>query len=77
METLKTHSEESYKIACGLIDDKDIVDAILFHHERWDGSGYPYGLKGEEIPIFARVLSVADAYDAMLTEKVLLQEKNA
>ena len=68
-DTLKTHSEESYKIACGLIDDKDIVDAILYHHERWDGSGYPYGLKGEEIPIFARVLSVADAYDAMRTDR--------
>jgi len=68
-EIIKSHSKESYKIACGLIDDKNIVEAVLYHHERWDGKGYPYNIKGEEIPLFARILSVADAYDAMVSER--------
>lgn len=46
------------------------IDAVLFHHERFDGYGYPYGLKKEEIPITARITSVADAYDAMTTNRI-------
>ena len=46
------------------------VDAVLFHHERMDGYGYPYGLKGKEIPLVARITSVADAYDAMTTNRI-------
>jgi HD-GYP domain-containing protein (c-di-GMP phosphodiesterase class II) len=42
---------------------------VLYHHERWDGEGYPYQKKGEDIPLFARILAVADAYDAMLSER--------
>jgi hypothetical protein len=42
-----------------------VVEAIRHHHERWDGTGYPDGLKGEEIPFLARVLAIADAYDAV------------
>jgi len=38
---------------------------VLYHHERWDGRGYPFGLKGEEIPLGARIISVADAFSAM------------
>jgi HD-GYP domain-containing protein (c-di-GMP phosphodiesterase class II) len=68
-DILRRHSEESYKITCGLIDDKDIADAVLYHHERWDGAGYPYQKRGEDIPVFARILAVADAYDAMLSER--------
>ena len=45
------------------------TDVILCHHERWDGGGYPNGLKGEEIPIAARAFSVADAYDAMTSDR--------
>lgn len=66
---LQLHSEESFKIVCGLIDDKDIENSILYHHERWDGNGYPYQLCGKEIPIFARIFSVADAYDAMTAHR--------
>jgi len=45
------------------------ADYIRYHHERWDGKGYPYGLRGEEIPLGARVIAVADAYDAMATTR--------
>jgi len=44
-------------------------ELILYHHERIDGRGYPYGLKGEEIPFVVRILSVADAYDAMTSSR--------
>ena len=46
------------------------VDPVLFHHERMDGYGYPYGLKGKEIPFTARIASIEDAYDAMTTNRV-------
>ena len=46
------------------------VDAVLLHHERMDGYGYPYGLKGSQIPLIARITSVADAYDAMTTNRI-------
>ncbi|OGI20813.1 MAG: hypothetical protein A3B68_09785 [Candidatus Melainabacteria bacterium RIFCSPHIGHO2_02_FULL_34_12] len=46
------------------------VDAVLLHHERMDGYGYPHGLKGKEIPLIARITSVADAYDAMTTNRI-------
>ncbi|MGB9668799.1 MAG: HD-GYP domain-containing protein [Anaerolineales bacterium] len=47
-----------------------ISPIILFHQEKFDGSGYPYGLKGEEIPLGSRILAVVDAYDAMTNERV-------
>jgi HD-GYP domain-containing protein (c-di-GMP phosphodiesterase class II) len=46
------------------------IETVLYHHERWDGHGYPKGLAGEEIPLLARILGIADAYDAMTTERV-------
>jgi HD-GYP domain-containing protein (c-di-GMP phosphodiesterase class II) len=42
---------------------------VLHHHERWDGGGYPYGLGGDAIPLEARILAVADAYDAMTSQR--------
>ena len=44
--------------------------AVLHHHERFDGAGYPYGLRGEAIPLSARILAVADAFDAITTDRV-------
>ncbi|MEN6370497.1 MAG: diguanylate cyclase [Armatimonadota bacterium] len=46
-----------------------IIPAVLFHHERWDGAGYPDGLSGESIPLMARIISIADAFDAMTTDR--------
>jgi len=62
---LKTHPGIGYRIAMSSSELRDIAPYILSHHERWDGKGYPRGLKGEEIPALARILALADAYDAM------------
>ena len=48
---------------------QDVVPLVKYHHERVDGKGYPEGLKGEEIPFLARILSVADAFDAMTSDR--------
>jgi HD-GYP domain-containing protein (c-di-GMP phosphodiesterase class II) len=45
-------------------------DIALYHHERWDGTGYPEGLKGEEIPLPARIMAVADVFDALISDRV-------
>ena len=44
-------------------------EIVVFHHEKWDGSGYPQGLKGREIPLAARIMAVADVYDALISER--------
>lgn len=53
-----------------------IRDAILYHHERFDGNGYPSGLKGEEIPLAARIMAIADTYDAMTTNRVYQRKRS-
>lgn len=62
---MKKHPEIGCRIAQSVHELAPIADYILSHHERWDGTGYPQGLKGEAIPLLARLLAVADAYDAM------------
>lgn len=62
---MKSHSEIGYRIALACPELILISELILTHHERWDGTGYPRGLKKEEIPLLSRILSVIDAYDAM------------
>jgi HD-GYP domain-containing protein (c-di-GMP phosphodiesterase class II) len=57
-----------------------IADWVLHHHERWDGTGYPDGMRGEDIPLGARIIFVADAFDAMTSERVYrdsLSERDA
>lgn len=68
-EALKKHPEIGYRIAQASPDLAHIADGILTHHENWDGSGYPQGLRGEEIPIIARIVSIVDAYDSMTTPR--------
>lgn len=67
---MKQHCEKGYRIALASSDLEHIADLILKHHERWDGTGYPLGLKGNEIPIECRILSVVDAYDAMTNNRL-------
>jgi HD-GYP domain-containing protein (c-di-GMP phosphodiesterase class II) len=47
----------------------EMAEYVLAHHERWDGSGYPKGQKSEEIPLQSRIIAIADAYDAMTSER--------
>ncbi len=67
---MRTHSEIGCRIAKSLEDIAHVAGDILTHHERWDGSGYPQGLRAEAIPLPARILAVADAYDAMTQDRV-------
>ena len=62
---MKTHTTEGAKLLSGFTSIPQIREAVLYHHERYDGRGYPEGLKGEEIPLVARILCVADSFDAM------------
>jgi putative nucleotidyltransferase with HDIG domain len=67
---MQRHAEEGAHIINRLGFLNDAVPAIRHHHERFDGAGYPDGLKGEEIPLGARIIHVADAFDSMLTTRV-------
>jgi diguanylate cyclase (GGDEF)-like protein/PAS domain S-box-containing protein len=69
-EEMKKHPEIGWRIAKGISELVHIAEYILCHHERWDGHGYPRGLKGEEIPLLCRILAVVDAYDAMTSDRV-------
>ncbi|ATW24309.1 HD domain-containing phosphohydrolase [Candidatus Formimonas warabiya] len=66
---MKKHSGIGYRIAQSAPELAQIAEYILSHHERWDGAGYPQGLKGERIPLLARIISVVDAYDAMVNDR--------
>lgn len=66
---IKKHPGIGYRIAQSAPELAQIAEYILSHHERWDGKGYPQGLRGEGIPLLARILSVVDAYDAMVRDQ--------
>jgi diguanylate cyclase (GGDEF)-like protein len=69
-EIIKKHCEAGYKIIKNITDSDQVCDAVLSHHERFDGKGYPQGLKGKDIPLYARIIAVADSYDAMTSDRV-------
>jgi HD-GYP domain-containing protein (c-di-GMP phosphodiesterase class II) len=66
---MQSHSEIGYRIARSVNDIRHIADFILKHHEWWNGKGYPLGINGEEIPIESRIVAIADAYDAMTSNR--------
>jgi HD-GYP domain-containing protein (c-di-GMP phosphodiesterase class II) len=66
---IKRHPDEGWNILCELEQLGYVLPGVLHHHERSDGGGYPDGLVGEDIPIDGRVLAVADAYDAMTSDR--------
>lgn len=68
-ETMRRHPEIGLRIVEPIGFSEKATDIILSHHEHWDGTGYPHGLEGEEIPLVARTFAVADAYDAMTSER--------
>jgi len=65
---MRKHPLEGFRIIDGLVH-VGIADTVIAHHERFDGSGYPFGLRGTDIPYLARILLVADAFDAMTSER--------
>ncbi len=64
-KTMQQHAMVGYRILNLFDETIDISEAILSHHERWDGLGYPKGLKGEEIPILSRIIAIVEGYDSM------------
>lgn len=66
---MKTHPEQGERMIMNIKKLKIIANWLRTHHERWDGRGYPSGLKGEEIPISARIIALADTYDAMTSTR--------
>ena len=76
-EKMKRHAAEGAKIVHEILKDTDdeefrkVAENVAhYHHERWDGSGYPEGLAGEEIPLEARIMAIADVYDALVSKRV-------
>ncbi len=68
-KVMKQHPDKGAQMLSKIKAMKDIIPGMRFHHERWDGSGYPTGLKAEQIPLAARIVAVADAFDAMTTNR--------
>jgi len=68
-EHIKLHTDIGYRILRDLKQLGDVLPVVRHHHEAWDGSGYPQGLTGEQIPPLARIVSVADAFDAMSSDR--------
>ena len=66
---IRKHSEIGYRILSAVNELAEIADYVLLHHERWDGAGYPKGLKGEAIPLTSRILGLADSYNAMTSDR--------
>jgi HD-GYP domain-containing protein (c-di-GMP phosphodiesterase class II) len=66
---IRKHPGIGYRILKDIPQLKDILPGVLYHHERWDGGGYPQGLSGRQIPLVARLIALADAFDAMSSNR--------
>jgi HD-GYP domain-containing protein (c-di-GMP phosphodiesterase class II) len=66
---IKQHADMGAEIINHIKQLRNIIPGVKYHHEQLDGTGYPEGLKGEKIPIIAKIVSVADTYDAMTTDR--------
>jgi len=66
---IRKHPEIGYRILSTVNNMSEMAEFVLSHHERWDGKGYPQGLSGEQIPLQSRIIGIADAYDAMVSER--------
>jgi putative nucleotidyltransferase with HDIG domain len=72
---IKLHASAGYEMLTNINIYKDLADIILHHHERYDGTGYPDGLQGNNIPFLSRILTVADSFDAMTTNRIYKARK--
>jgi len=68
-DIIKKHSGQGYIMLKKYLMPKEMQHSALYHHERWDGKGYPMKLKGEEIPVVARIISICDVYDALTSDR--------
>lgn len=66
---LKKHISYSVKILEDIKQLKDVVEIIKYHHEKYDGTGYPNGTKGDEIPLGARIIAITDAFDNIISDR--------
>lgn len=66
---MKSHSEQGYNILMNAKSFESVADVVRSHHERYDGKGYPDGLKGTDIPLGARIIAIADSIDAMISDR--------
>jgi putative nucleotidyltransferase with HDIG domain len=66
---MRSHPEAGLELLRGIDFPEDVIPIVLSHHEKWDGTGYPHGLAGEAIPLPARILGLADVYDALATDR--------
>ncbi len=69
LEIMQSHPQRGADMLRQVVHLQPAIPYVLYHHERWDGSGYPYGLKGREIPPEGRLLAIVDVYDAMTTDR--------
>ncbi len=75
-ELVKQHSQFGFDMLIEAKELNQIAKIVLHHHERWDGNGYPHGLMGDEIPLGSQILMVADAWDAMTSERIYKKAKS-
>jgi len=68
-DEIKKHPAIAYRMLSSINEFSSIADGVLSHHERWDGKGYPNGIKGDEIPIESRIIAIAEGYDAMTSSR--------
>lgn len=76
MEHVRTHAVISEHILKPIFEDKEVMRIIRHHHEHYDGSGYPDGVEGDEIPIGAQILSVVDAFDALTSDRPYVKARS-
>lgn len=76
LQLMREHPQSGYDILHPISMYKEISDIIVHHHEHYDGSGYPFGKKGNEIPLISQVLAIADTFDAMTTNRIYKARKS-
>jgi len=74
-ETIKKHTITGYQLLKSVDEYSHLAEAVLHHHEKLDGSGYPEGLNEEEIPLLSKIIAVADAYEAMTANRPYKETK--
>lgn len=77
MEIVRNHPLDGAEITSKVSEFEEIIPVIKHHHEKYDGTGYPGGLKGNKIPLFSRIISIADAYDAMVHRRIYSKPRSS